>query len=341
LTAFVERASAAFDQTTSNAARIVLYNAAFRELAGHSMQSHLGSIIMLLVTMVIWGSTFVVTKGVNEQVQPFTLALVRVAIGAVVLLGCALIRQARGGSHSPWSSLPWGTIISMGLIGVVLYYAVFNYSLVYTSASQGALVQSCIPAMTALVAVVWLREHASAMRWTGFALSMVGVLIVFSGADAESGSGSLLGNVLMFISAVLWGIYTSMAKRVATYDPLQVTAGIISVGAVMLLPLAAFEVGAAGMPSIDLQAWFGMAYLGAGASGLAYMMYSAALKHVDASEAGVYTNLIPIVGVITGIMLGEPLSARAIIGGVVVLVGVWLTSRQPTPVSPQRTSTAP
>ena len=305
------------------------------------MQSHLASIIMLLVTMVIWGSTFVVTKGVNEQVQPFTLALVRVAIGAVVLLGCALIRQARGGSHSPWSSLPWRTIISMGLIGVVLYYAVFNYSLVYTSASQGALVQSCIPAMTALVAVVWLRERASAMRWAGIALSMVGVLIVFSGADAESGSGSLLGNVLMFISAVLWGIYTSMAKRVATYDPLQVTAGIICVGAVMLVPLAAFEVAAAGVPNVDLQAWLGMAYLGAGASGLAYMMYSAALRHVDASEAGVYTNLIPIVGVITGMMLGEPLSARAIIGGGVVLVGVWLTSRQPAPVSPQRTSTAP
>ena len=72
-----------------------------------------------------------------------------------------------------------------------------------------------------------------------------------------------------------------------------------------------------------------MAYLGAVASGLGYMLYSAALKHVDASEAGVYTNLIPIVGVITGVMLGEPLSLRAIIGGVVVLVGVWLTSRQP------------
>jgi drug/metabolite transporter (DMT)-like permease len=65
------------------------------------------------------------------------------------------------------------------------------------------------------------------------------------------------------------------------------------------------------------------------------------LKHVDASEAGVYTNLIPIVGVITGMMLGDPLSARAIIGGVVVLVGVWLTSRQPAPASPPRTSTAP
>jgi drug/metabolite transporter (DMT)-like permease len=79
------------------------------------------------------------------------------------------------------------------------------------------------------------------------------------------------------------------------------------------------------------------------------MMYSAALKHVDASEAGVYTNLIPIVGVITGVVLGEPLSLRAIIGGAVVLVGVWMTSRQPagqtgvslTPSCPPRTSRSP
>ncbi len=291
------------------------------------MQFHSASVLMLLVTMVIWGSTFVVTKGINDQVPPFTLAFVRVAIGALVLLGCALVRQARGGSHSSWSALPWGTMITMGLVGVVLYYAVFNYSLMYTSASQGALVQSCIPAMTALVAVVWLREHASALRWTGIALSMAGVLIVFSGADTQSAPGSLLGNVLMFVSAVLWGVYTSMAKRVATFDALQVTAGILGAGAVMLLPLAAFEVVAEGMPSVDLNGWLGMAYLGAGASGIAYMLYSASLKHVDASEAGVYTNLIPIVGVITGVMLGEPLSLRAIVGGMVVLVGVWLTSK--------------
>jgi len=293
------------------------------------MQSHFASIVMLLVTMLIWGSTFVVTKGINDQVQPFTLAFVRVAIGAVVLLGCAWVRQARGGPHARWSTLPWGTMITMALIGVVLYYAVFNYSLVYTSAAQGALIQSCIPAMTALVAVVWLREHASALRWTGIALSMVGVLIVFSGSAAQSGSASLLGSILMFVSSVLWGVYTSMAKRVATFDAIQVTAGIIGAGALMLLPLAGFEIAADGMPTVDMRGWLGMAYLGAGASGLAYMMYSAALKHVDASEAGVYTNLIPIVGVITGVLLGEPLSLRAIIGGAVVLVGVWMTSRQP------------
>jgi drug/metabolite transporter (DMT)-like permease len=102
----------------------------------------------------------------------------------------------------------------------------------------------------------------------------------------------------------------------------------------MLLPLAAFEVAAEGMPQVNLQGWLGMAYLGAGASGIAFMLYSSALKHVDASEAGVYTNLIPIVGVVLGMMLGEPLSVRAIIGGLVVLVGVWLTSRRPAVALP-------
>lgn len=293
------------------------------------MQSHLASIITLVITMVIWGSTFVVTKGINDQVQPFTLAFVRVAIGALVLLVGAFVRQARGGAHSRWSVLPWGGMVAMAVIGVVVYYAVFNYSLVYTTASQGALVQSCIPAMTALVAVVWLREHASAVRWTGIVLSMVGVLIVFSGAAVQAGGGSLLGNFLMFVSAVLWGVYTSMAKRVANFDPLQITAGILGVGALLLLPLAGFEVAAAGMPQVNPQGWLGMAYLGAGASGIAWMLYSSALQHVDASEAGVYTNLIPIVGVVLGMLLGEPLTVRAIVGGVVVLVGVWLTSRRP------------
>jgi drug/metabolite transporter (DMT)-like permease len=179
----------------------------------------------------------------------------------------------------------------------------------------------------ALAIAFGLAEYARGHVLTGLPWNLVGY--------------GLLGNVLMFMSAVLWGIYTSAAKRVATYDPLQVTAGIVAAGAVMLVPLAAFEVGAEGMRSVDLQAWLGMAYLGVGASGAAYLMYSAALKHVDASEAGVYTNLIPIVGVITGMMLGDPPSARAIIGGLVVLVGVWLTSRQPAPASPPHTSTAP
>jgi drug/metabolite transporter (DMT)-like permease len=284
--------------------------------------THTRSILLLLLTMVVWGSTFVVTKELIQFWPPYTLAFVRVAIGSLVLLPMALARHRRD------ARLPWPTILFMGLIGVALYYITFNVAMVYTSASQGALVQSSIPAMTALVAVVWLRERASLLRWLGIALSVSGVMIVFSGNTAGGSSSALLGNLLMFASVVCWALYTSLAKRVAAFDSLVITVCVMGSGALMLLPLATYEVATAGLQPLPWLGWAGVLYLGGVASGLAYLLYNASLRHLDASEVGVYTNLIPVVGVFTGvILLGEPLSMRAIAGGVVVMLGVWVTSR--------------
>jgi drug/metabolite transporter (DMT)-like permease len=284
--------------------------------------THTRSIVLLLLTMTVWGSTFVVTKELIELWPPFTLAFVRVAIGTLVLLPLALSRHRREGR------LPWTTILFMGLIGVALYYMAFNFAMLYTSASQGALVQSSIPAITALVAVVWLRERASSLRWLGIALSVVGVMIVFSGDSIGGSSSALLGNVLMFASVVCWGFYTSLAKRVAGYDAIVITVCVTGAGSLMLLPLSVYEIATVGLQPLSVMGWVGVLYLGGIASGLAYLLYNASLRYLDASEVGVYTNLIPVVGVLAGvIVLGEPLSPRAIIGGVVVMLGVWITSR--------------
>lgn len=292
--------------------------------------------LLLLLTMTVWGSTFMVTKELIALWPPFTLAFVRVTVGTLVLLPFALSRRP------PGARLPWGAIWSMGFIGVALYYLVFNVAMLSISASQGALVQASIPAMTALVAVLWLRERASTLRWLGIALSVGGVLIVFSGGGgAEGAQSSMFGSLLMFASVVCWGLYTALAKRVAGLDSLVVTTAVTGTGALLLLPLAGYEVvmanlSGAGLPPLPLTGWLELLYLGVIASGLAYLLYNASLRHLDASEVGVYTNLIPIVGVLTGVVvLGEPLSARAIVGGLVVMFGVWITSRseRPEPVT--------
>lgn len=301
-------------------------------MIGMPATTHTRSIVLLLLTMVVWGSTFVVTKELIALWPPFTLAFVRVAMGTLVLLPLAISR------HQSETRLPWATIWIMGLLGVALYYLSFNLAMVYVSASQGALVQASIPAMTALVAVLWLRERASPLRWLGIALSVGGVLIVFSGSVADNGESTLFGNFLMFTSVICWAFYTALAKRVAQFDALVITVCVTGTGSLLLLPLAAYEVVAAhaagnGLQSLPVAGWLGVLYLGSVASGLAYMLYSAALRHLDASAVGVYTNLIPVVGVLTGVvMLGEPLSMRAIIGGLVVMFGVWITTRSERPV---------
>jgi drug/metabolite transporter (DMT)-like permease len=284
------------------------------------------AILSLLAVMVVWGSTFVVTKSAMAELPPLTMAFVRVCIGALVLAPFAIPRMRA--SHV---GLPWKRIWAMSLIGVALYYVVFNSSLAYTSASQGALVQSSIPAVTALIAVLWLRESASPVRVFGIVLSMVGVIVVFATGNADSSGAApapILGNLLMFASVVCWGWYTSLAKRVADCDSIVITTWVTAIGAAMLMPLAAIELWDRALPNPSAQAWLGVAYLGVFASGAGYLLYNYALKKMAASQVGVFTNLIPIVGVLTGVVaLGEPLAWQAIVGGAIVMVGVWLTTR--------------
>ncbi|HEX2494444.1 MAG TPA: DMT family transporter [Steroidobacter sp.] len=292
------------------------------------MSSSYRSILLLLATMTIWGSTFVVTKDLIVDLPPFTAAFARVAIGALVLAPLAITRH-RGGPR-----LPWRALVVMSFFGVTFYYLMFNLALKYTSAVQGALVQSSIPAATALAAVFWLRERATAVRWLGIGLSMLGVLIIFSGGGSVGAERPLLGNALMFASVLAWGFYTSLAKRVAAIDAIVTTACIMALGGAMLAPIAAYELIGYGWPTLSAKSWAGLVYLGAMASGAAYVLYNGALKHMDASQAGAYTNLIPVVGVLAGvILLEEPLSARAIIGGLVVMAGVWVASRSEKPAS--------
>jgi drug/metabolite transporter (DMT)-like permease len=138
---------------------------------------------------------------------------------------------------------------------------------------------------------------------------------------------------------ICWALYTALAKRVTGLDSLVVTVAVMGTGAILLLPLAGYEVIAAHLAGEGLRAlpplsWLSVLYLGVVASGFAYLLYNASLQHLDASAVGVYTNLIPIVGVLTGvIVLGEPLSTRAIIGGLVVMLGVWITSRSERPAA--------
>ena len=283
------------------------------------------AILLMVAVMCLWGSTFVVTKATFEEIPPMTLAFLRVSIGALVLAPFAWHRHRQSRHDRP---LPWRAILQLGAIGVAFYYLAFNLGMSRTTASQGALVQSCIPAMTALVATVLLREQASRLRRCGIALSILGVLIIFSGATGD-GSANVVGNALVFLSVIAWGIYTCMAKRVSDHDSVVVTACIVGCGAVMLLPAAIFEMSGSGTPALTAQGWLGVFYLGTLASGIAFLVYNHALRYMEAGQAGVFANLIPVVGVLSGILvLHDPLSWRSIIGGVVVMIGVWITGAE-------------
>jgi drug/metabolite transporter (DMT)-like permease len=173
----------------------------------------------------------------------------------------------------------------------------------------------------------------------GIALAVVGVLLIVARAEPAADARSpVLGNLLMLGTVVVWGVYTMLAKRAADADPILVAAGVTFVGTLLLLPGALVEAAGASTPRIAPAAWLRIAYLGAFPSAVGYLLYNRALRDLDASQVGAFTNLSPLIGAVSGVVfLGEKITPLAMAGGAAVVAGVWLsTSGRPSEVRAAR-----
>jgi drug/metabolite transporter (DMT)-like permease len=285
------------------------------------------AIITVVVMMVIWGSTFVVTKAAAQDISPLTLAAFRFLTAAIVLIPLALVK---GNWKSMPKPMPWLALLGMALTGIATFTIAFNYALVYASATQGALIYALVPAAVALAAVMFLGEKLAKRRVAGIVLSIVGVgLVVLAGEVDRSSPRPVLGALWMIGAVISWAVYTIFAKRLADVDQVITIALVSLFGMLMIAPFAAIELAETSWRAPSTQAWAGILFLGIFASALAYIAYGWALRELDASLVGALINLDPIVGVITAVIfLGETLHGGQIAGGAIALIGMWLASTE-------------
>lgn len=289
--------------------------------------------VALFVAIFIWGFAYVVTKSGLSTVPPMLFALLRYSVASVLLVPLAL---ARGGMARLPRPIPWTTLTLMSLTGVAVYYILFNLALAYTTASQTALIQSSFPAVVAIMAVLWLHEHVSRRRVIGIVLAVIGVVVIVANTKADaSARDPVLGNALAFASVLVWSVYTILAKRMSKADPIAVTATISLIGTILLIPAVLIEGADVSLSAIPMSGWMPILYLGALASATSYLLYSRALRDIDASLVGTFINLSPVIGVVAGVVvLDESITVPAVLGGILVLAGVWIsTARVPSLVA--------
>lgn len=280
----------------------------------------------LLLAMLIWGGTLVVTKSLLNGLGPATLLSVRFLVAFLCLAPFAY----RAGFRM--SDLVRREFVLFGLTGIVLHNGLETWGLRYTSPGAAALIIGGIPAITVALSRVFLRESLPRARAAGVVLSVLGVVLV-TGAPSGAGAIELVGNLLVLGGVVSWAIYTIQGKKMSVRVPAIVgtTAGT-GAALLFLLPAAVVESWGDGMPAIGLADVTGLLYLGIGASAAAYALWNFALEHVDASVAAPYVNLVPIIGLALAVVLGESLSVMDFAGGATVAAGVWLsTSRRFAP----------
>lgn len=139
----------------------------------------------------------------------------------------------------------------------------------------------------------------------------------------------LLGSLLMLLAVCCWSAYTLLSRSIKETDTLLATSVSTFIGSALLMPIGAIDMYYHGMPEISLRAWACMAYLAVFASALAYFLYNRALESLPAAQVGNFLNLNPVIGaVIAMIFLKDTFTGWQMAGGVLVLSGIWLSSKR-------------
>lgn len=276
----------------------------------------------LLVAVLIWSSTYISTKQALGQVPPATLACMRFMLASLVLFPFFLNDPSRK------QRVPWGVLALLGFTGAFLYFGLQNWGLYYTSVSAGSLIQGGIPVIIALLSAIFLGERIDTSRVIGILLSITGVAgIVFMSGEIQVGGQCILGKLLMLGSSLAWGAYTILNKRYnLTVSPITATLATSFYGLLFMLPFGVIE-----MHIYDFRlSWlttFNVLFLGIVAMGLPILLWNYALLHYDASEAGLFLNLVPVFSVIGAmVFLGERVNVGQLLAGGFVILGVIVTS---------------
>ena len=284
----------------------------------------------LTLATLFWAGNFVVGQAAMETMVPLEVTFWRWALAAVPLLVLAQTVE-----QPDWRAVlsRWPVLLLLSVLGMCSYTLLLYAALQFTSALNASLVTAANPALIMVLAVVLLRDRPRPLNWVGAALGLAGVLLVLTGGNV----GRLLtftfntGELLMLSAITVWGFYTIVARTVAV-PAITSTAVQVVMAAVLLTPFVIAT--GAGLPATAAEGW-SLAFIALFPSLGSYLLWNLALKTTPASKAGNYLNLIAVFTAVITVLLGQSIAVPQIVGGILVISGVLLTSAGRTPQRPR------
>jgi drug/metabolite transporter (DMT)-like permease len=274
-----------------------------------------------LFAVIVWGASFMATRVALDALHPFGLVAVRLWMGAALLL---LIVRARSGRVVPArADLPVCVFLGAVLSAHLLVQA---YGLRYTSAINTGWIVGFMPVTIAVGAYLLRQQRLDALGWSGVTAGTAGVLIVTIVAPPDF-TDAHFGDLLQLSSCLTWTVYTLVATGPNTrIGVLRVTTfGMIVAAAIATV--ATFWSGVFSGPLTGYRV-LAIVFLGLVCSGLAYYMWFAAVEDHGPARVGALLYIEPFVALATGtLLLGEHVTLNAVLGGICVLVGVWLVAK--------------
>jgi drug/metabolite transporter (DMT)-like permease len=281
----------------------------------------------LVAVPAIWGGTFVGGKYVVASLTPLMGSFARYVVACLALLVAAFALE--GGLPKLTRRQLLGTLV-LGLLGVFAYNLFFMGALARLPASRAALIIAMNPVITISISSLVLGERLSPLRWLGVAIALSGVWIVVSHGDVASiaAAGVGVGELFMLAAVTSWALYTVIGRQVLQgLSPLAATNYAALWGTLMLGSIAAPHFGELSTSQFDWKVVVSLLYLGILGTAVAFVWYYTSIKRLGASVSAIFTNLVPVFGVLISVLvLGESLLPSMLVGGAVAICGVMMVS---------------
>lgn len=293
------------------------------------MQGKLTPLTLMLVALVgiLWGLNFPAVKYMLTAVPPLTLRAAGFTGGAIVLL---VIVRALGHRLTPARG-EVGAIIAAGLFVLFGFNILTSLGQLFTEASRAAIIVYTMPAITAVLAAIFLKDRLTGRRILAVLIGLSG-LGVLASADIAALIAAPLGPFLMLMAALSWSIGNVLVQgRKWSLSPLALTFWFFIISLVLSWPLALWlePPSARHMPPLPVIAVF--AFHVAGPMATCYLLWAVLLRRLPATVAAISILTAPTVGVLSSILLlGEPASWQKMLalGLIVLSIAITLTGKR-------------
>jgi drug/metabolite transporter (DMT)-like permease len=284
--------------------------------------------VRIAIAITVWGASFVATKTALREATPFAIVGLRFGIGIIILLATVFARRE-------WRWVPRRDLAHfalLGCIGVLVHQGLQANGLRTTSATNTGWMVALIPVFTALLARVLLGERLTPVRLLGIALAFTGALVVIGRGRLDFGIfrlPSAFGDLLVFLSAPNWAVFSVLSKPVLRrYPAALVMSYVLLLGWLFVLPIAVHQHMWEQAMHLSATGWTAILFLGIFCSGFAYVFWYDGLRAADASQVAAFLYAEPLVTVmVAAAVLGEAITPATLVGGAVILAGVWLVNR--------------
>ncbi len=280
---------------------------------------------LLVFVMFLWGLSFSSAKVLTQTLHPLELGFLRFFVSSFYFIFFLILEGKE--ELKKISKQDLIMFVLLGFSGILSYNVLFFIGLEKVEAGKASVIIASNPLFSLLIASVFLGEGINAQKILGGIIGFLGLIYVLTEFNLNFKIDK--GEIYMLLAAFSWVIYTLLGKKVLNkFSAMFSTSISVLLGTIFLFPIY-INFQTKNLFEINFNEWTQLVFLGLGCTVFGFSYFYKAIQKVGVSKASSFINLVPIFGILGGIMfLQEALELKLIFGLIAVITGIFLVNNQ-------------